>query len=173
MANAENLQRDDALIPGGGQVAPAEALRTPARHGRSRSIRRLGAQLLRTPVDVSDEQREALTRLGIAEDESELQILLLGRLATIALYGDPRLALQAVDRLLEIAGKDIRTLENDENRKIKLAELALNREKFEASARSPEQPALEKLDALIAGIDALALATAPALPEEDGAPTGT
>ena len=97
-------------------------------------------------------------------------MLLLGRLATIALHGEPRLALQAMDKLLEISGKDIRTLENDENRKIKQAELALSREKFESSARSPEQPSLEKLDALIAGIDSVARAASPTPPAEGDAP---
>ncbi len=129
MANDENLEKGKATQFGNPIAAREAQKKSAASRKRNNTLRKLGRLMLTTPIDVSAEQLAALKRLGFEDDKPEVQMVLLGQLAAIALSNDPKLAMQATDKLLEITGNDVFTLNADENRKIKRAELRLKQEK--------------------------------------------
>ena len=150
-----------------GERAAAAGRKSGAARRRQSSIRALGKTLLHTPVNITAEQLADLTRFGITEDNPELQLMMLCRLASVALYGDPQYAVPAINKLVEICGLDSRTIDNKADRKLREQELQLRREQFEEQRKALDQGALAKLDALLDGLDATARS---ALPEPAVAP---
>lgn len=171
--NDRNLERGIRTQFNGERAAVA-AHKSVAVRRRKKSIRELGKTLLHTPVKITPDQLEDLLRFGITEDKPDLQLMMLCRLATVALYGDPQYAIPAFNKLMEVCGFDSRSLDNKADRKLREQELQLRREQFEAMRRTDDQGSLAKLDALLDSLDATARSALPepAVAPEPGAQTG-
>lgn len=153
-----------------GEAAVAAQRKSAAVQRRKKSIRELGKTLLHAPVKLTPDQLEDLLRFGIIEDKPDLQLMMLCRLASVVLYGEPQYAIPAFSKLLEACGFDARSLDNKADRKLREQELQLRREQFEALRADVGQGSLAKLDALLDSLDATAHS---ALPKPAVAPDGS
>lgn len=131
MANEENLKNGEKTRFRGELAVEAQKKSAQARR-RNNSLRQLAKQMMQTPIDAPEDQLESLRRLGFDTDKPELQMVLLGKLAAIALCDDPALVMKAMAMLMEITGDDGYSVNKEADRKIKRAELKL---KQEAAAR--------------------------------------
>lgn len=140
----------------GGLAARDAQRRSAASRRRNNQMRRAALRMLSSPIDATPEQLATLRRLGMATDRPELQAVLLGRLASIALGGDDRLSMRAISLLMQIAGVDDRSIAREADREIRQATLVLRQDRHYRLYHADSEHALERIDALIASIDGVA-----------------
>ena len=153
-------ERAIATRSGSGGIAARDAQRRSATaRRRNNQMRKAALRMLQTPIDATPEMLEMLHRLGMATDRPELQAVLLGRLASIALGADCQLAMRAINMLMQIAGVDERTIAREADREIRQSMLVLRQDRHYRLYCADSTAALDRIDALIASIDGVAAAT--------------
>lgn len=158
MSHEENLKNGKRTQFSGGLAAREAQKKSAASRKRNNTIRKLGQQMLSTPLPVGDmpdgeKVLAALKGFGFDTNEPELQMLILARIGTLAISDNPKTALAATNLLMEITGNDVRTQIAQEQREIDRARLKLEREKLDALKKDGTKEALNKLDELLRGID--------------------
>lgn len=157
MANEQNLRAFDT------NSAREAQRKSAASRKRNNSLRKLGLQMLQSPINtsgMSKSQSDALLRdlkaKGFDTDRPELQMQLLANLFNMAADSNWKAAIPAMQLLMEITGTDARTQSAEEQARIDWAKVELEQKRFDALHTEANAEALEKLDDLIAGIDQLA-----------------
>ena len=100
------------------------------------AMRKLAQQLLNAKPEVGDGTIRQLKQLGFNTESPDLQTLILARIGSMAIGKDPRIALQAVQMLLEITGNDSKSMTAAEDHKIQRERLALDCERMERESPS-------------------------------------
>ena len=151
MANEENLKNGRATQFSGELAAREAQKKSAAARKRNNTIRKLGQQMLQTPLDLSHmpdgpQTLAAIRAMGFDTDEPELQMLILARIGSMAVSTNPKTALAATDLLMEITGNDVRSQIAAEQRRIDRERLKLEREKFEEQHQTEWQNAPQIVD---------------------------
>ena len=151
MANEENLKKGKATQFSGVLAAREAQKKSAASRKRNNTIRRLGQQMLQTPLDIShmpdkDQVLAGLAGMGFDTDAPELQMLILARLGSMAISKDARTSLAATELLLEITGNDVRSQIAADQRKVDRERLKLEREKFVQQHQTEWQSAPQIVD---------------------------
>lgn len=121
------------------------------------AMRKLAQQLLNAKPEVGDGTIRQLKQLGLNADNPDLQTLILARIGAMAIGKDSRLALQATQMLMEIAGNDARSLSAADEHEIQRERLEIERERMEltkhyAAVKNSADNEMSKLDRLIAEV---------------------
>lgn len=151
-----STERGIATRFSGGLAARDAQRRSAASRRRNNQMRRAALRMLGSPIDATPEQLATLRRLGMTTDRPELQAVLLGRLASIALDGEPKLAIKAISLLMQIAGVDGRTISGEADREIREATLVLRQDRHYRLYYAENKQTLDRIDELIASIDGIA-----------------
>lgn len=128
----ENLKKGKKTqFKSGDEAARINGSKGGKAYGRNNSIRKLAREMLNSTPDVGDGTLRQLKQLGINADTPDLQTLILARIGAMAIGKDSRLALQATQMLLEIAGNDVRSMIAAEDHEIQRDRLEVERERME------------------------------------------
>ena len=128
----ENLKKG-AKTRFNGETAVENQKKSAASRKRNNRLRMLGMQMLSTPMVLDKSTLDSVKKLGFKTDAPELQMVILARLGALTTSKDPKIAMQAIDMIMEITGNDVRSINAEEQRKVERERISLEREKMEAS----------------------------------------
>lgn len=127
----ENLKKGKKTqFKSGDEAARINGSKGGKAYGRNNSIRKLAKEMLSATPEVGDGTLRQLKQLGFNAETPDLQTLILARIGAMAIGKDSRLALQATQMLLEIAGSDVRSMIATDDHELQREKLELERDRF-------------------------------------------
>ena len=126
----ENLKKGKNTRFHGEMAAENQRKATESRK-RNTELRKLGLMFMNSTPDVSAATLQQLKQLGVKDQSPTLQMIMVARLGALIMSKDTKVAMQAMQMLMEITGTDSKSQTAAEKHRIERERLALEREKME------------------------------------------
>ena len=141
----ENLKKGRKFRANDEATRQSAAKAAHAKHRNTR-LRKLATEMLTATPETTEEMIRFLKRLGIDEDNPDLQTLMLARIGACAIGKEPRVAMQAAQLLIELTGNDAKTVNAAADRALQRERLdMLQAEMAQKNADGENNGELERL----------------------------